>query len=152
MSAARIVLEFGLGGSRPGAVCGGVEEKTVNFLLGQLLAERLRQEDFSVLVTRHGDYDVPLGIRCRLISAEHQRIPIAMGISGHQDAFTHAGAPGFAALPSGRACRGRLSDRPRRPGQCRFPELSLLRYGRRRRGRRRLLAAGKRLTGPAREQ
>jgi N-acetylmuramoyl-L-alanine amidase len=97
MSAARVVLDFGHGGSKPGAVYGGVEEKTVNFLLGQLLAERLRQESLSILVTRDGDYDVPLGVRCRLINAEHKRTRIALVISVHHNAFTHTDAQGFEA-------------------------------------------------------
>lgn len=97
MSAARVVLDFGHGGSKPGAVYGGVEEKTVNLLLGQSLAERLRQADLDVLLTRDGDYDVPLGVRCRLINGEHEKTRITLVVSVHHNAFSSAEAQGFEA-------------------------------------------------------
>ncbi len=97
MSTHRIVLDYGHGGSKPGAVYGGVEEKTVNLLLGQVCAERLRKAGFKVLLTRDGDYDVPLGVRCRLVNAQHEASPIALVLSLHHNAAASPQAQGFEA-------------------------------------------------------
>ena len=58
----RIVVDPGHGGKDPGAVGPrGTEEKAINLLMAQELAEVLRARDYEVLLTRTDDTFIPLG-------------------------------------------------------------------------------------------
>ncbi|UCH61651.1 MAG: N-acetylmuramoyl-L-alanine amidase [Fidelibacterota bacterium] len=99
MSKYRIVLDYGHGGSKPGAVCEGTEEKTVNYLTGQELNRHFRtlggDRELQVLLTRDADYDIPLSTRCALINAHHAQEPIRLVLSVHYNA---AGTPAYAGF------------------------------------------------------
>ncbi len=101
MSKYRIVLDYGHGGSKPGAVYGGVEEKTVNLLTGQDLYRRLHagkgDRDLQVLLTRDTDYDIPLNTRCALINEHHKQEPIQLVLSVHYNAAGSPQPTGFEA-------------------------------------------------------
>ncbi|MEE9464054.1 MAG: N-acetylmuramoyl-L-alanine amidase [Candidatus Neomarinimicrobiota bacterium] len=102
MSKYRIVLDYGHGGSKPGAVYGGIEEKTVNLLTGQELNRRLHSENggsnLQVLLTRDADYDISLRTRCALINAHHKEDPIQLVLSVHYNAAGTPAAAGFEAF------------------------------------------------------
>ncbi len=101
MNKYRIVLDYGHGGSKPGAVYGGVEEKTVNLLTGQELYRNLHagkgDRDLQVMLTRDADYDIPLSTRCALINAHHKQEPIQLVLSVHYNAAGSPTAAGFEA-------------------------------------------------------
>jgi hypothetical protein len=67
MSKYRIVLDYGHGGSKPGAVAGGIEERHVNLMTGKALYDALHEQKggkaLQVLLTRDADYDIPLSTR-----------------------------------------------------------------------------------------
>ena len=79
-----IVIDAGHGGKDPGAIgYGGIREKDVNLAIALLVAEYLKRDGrFKVILTRKGDYFVPL----------HKRAEIALRnradlfISIHSDA------------------------------------------------------------------
>ncbi len=63
----RIVIDPGHGGKDPGAVGPhGIEEKAINLLLAQNLADVLRDQDYEVLLTRTDDTFIPLAERARI--------------------------------------------------------------------------------------
>lgn len=99
MSSFRVVIDYGHGGSKPGATYGGVEEKTVNMLTGVEIYNHLRNEknghDIQVMLTRDADYDIPLRTRCALINAHHQQNAIHLVLSVHYNAATKPTAAGF---------------------------------------------------------
>lgn len=101
MSKYRIVLDYGHGGSKPGAVYRGTEEKTVNYLTGQELYRHFGDlggnRDLQVLLTRDADYDIPLRTRCALINAHHAQEPIHLVLSLHYNAAGTPTAAGFEA-------------------------------------------------------
>ena len=99
MNKYRIVLDYGHGGSKPGAVCEGTEEKTVNYFTGEELHRHFRalggKRGLQVLLTRDADYDIPLSTRCALINAHHAQVPIQLVLSVHYNA---AGSPAPAGF------------------------------------------------------
>jgi N-acetylmuramoyl-L-alanine amidase len=87
----RVVLDFGHGGSKQGAVYGQIEEKELNLLTGMALYQALHKEndDIQVLLTRDNDYDIPLIVRGELINSHHVKIPIDLCVSIHYNAATN---------------------------------------------------------------
>ncbi|RJO65356.1 MAG: hypothetical protein C4540_01580 [Candidatus Omnitrophota bacterium] len=60
----RIVIDAGHGGKDPGAIsASGLREKTVNLDIAKRLAKLLKDEGFSVYLTRSTDTFVPLSVR-----------------------------------------------------------------------------------------
>jgi len=76
----RIVIDPGHGGKDPGAVGPhGIEEKAVNLLLAQELADVLRQDyDYEVLLTRTDDTFIPLEERARLANKHNADLFISL--------------------------------------------------------------------------
>ncbi|UCE19723.1 MAG: N-acetylmuramoyl-L-alanine amidase [Gemmatimonadota bacterium] len=99
MNTRRVVIDYGHGGSKPGAVYGGVEEKTVNLFTGQELYHELHKhdegQDIQVMLTRDSDYDIPISVRCQLINQHHERQPIGLVISVHYNAVGDPSVSGF---------------------------------------------------------
>ncbi len=78
-----VVIDPGHGGRDPGAIgVGGLEEKTVTLRLGTLLAKRLRDRGFRVVLTRSDD---------RTLSLE-ERTAIAAGADGDVFLSLHCNA------------------------------------------------------------
>jgi N-acetylmuramoyl-L-alanine amidase len=102
MSKYRIVLDYGHGGSKPGAVAGGIEEKYVNLMTGKALYDALHaqkeRKTLQVLLTRDTDYDIPLSTRCGLINAHNEQEPIQLVLSVHYNAAGTPIASGFEAF------------------------------------------------------
>lgn len=67
-----VVLDFGHGGSKAGAVYEGAVEKQLNLLTGREIYRSLHEQetgrDLRVLLTRDEDHDIPLTNRCGLIN------------------------------------------------------------------------------------
>ncbi len=99
MTSYRVVIDYGHGGSKSGAVYGGIEEKTVNMLTGEEIYEQLRTEthghNIQVMLTRDADYDIPLRTRCTIINAHHRQNPIHLVLSVHYNAATKPAPAGF---------------------------------------------------------
>src|SRR5258708_17635854 len=76
----RIVIDPGHGGKDPGAVGPhGIEEKAVNLVLAQELADVLRQDhNYEVLLTRMDDTFIPLEERAPLANRHNADIFISI--------------------------------------------------------------------------
>jgi N-acetylmuramoyl-L-alanine amidase len=76
----RIVIDPGHGGKDPGAVGPhGIEEKAVNLVLAQDLADVLRQDDgYEVLLTRMDDTFIPLEERAQLANRHNADLFISI--------------------------------------------------------------------------
>ena len=96
----RIVLDFGHGGSKPGATYAGCLEKDVNLLLGQTIYQALHEskettETLQVMLTRDADYDIPISTRVKLINEHHKNDPIQLVCSIHHNSTSDTTANGF---------------------------------------------------------
>lgn len=92
------VLDYGHGGSKPGAVYGGVEEKIVNMILGESVRRSLKDragDEVGVMLTRDDDYDIPLAARYGLINEHHRQRPINVVVSVHHNAAGSSQPAGF---------------------------------------------------------
>jgi len=96
----RVVLDYGHGGSKAGAVFDDVQEKALNLILGERIRTALKQQvpagkKVDVLLTRDEDYDIPLSARFGLINEHHRRTPIDLVVSVHHNAAGTTLAKGF---------------------------------------------------------
>lgn len=110
----RLVLDYGHGGSKAGAVYQGVQEKSVNFLTGRAIYEALHKQkgnkSLQVLLTRDADYDIPLRTRCELINRHHdEEAKIQLVLSVHYNAAGSPEASGFEAYCVASSHEGRLA-------------------------------------------
>lgn len=99
MDRKRVVLDYGHGGSKKGAVYGGIEEKLVNLHTGNEIFRELHEQEngteIQVMLTRDGDYDIPLSTRCGLINAHNSIEPIQVVMSIHYNSFNIESVSGF---------------------------------------------------------
>jgi len=109
----RVVLDYGHGGSKPGAVYEGVEEKTVNLLAGQKIFDALHKDEtgdnqIQVMLTRDTDYDIPISVRYKLIN-EHdsEDNPVHLVVSIHHNAFANSSVKGFEIYYAEKSTNGR---------------------------------------------
>jgi N-acetylmuramoyl-L-alanine amidase len=91
-----VALDPGHGGEDPGAVGrGGTFEKTVTLSIAKRLARLLEAEpNTRVLLTRDGDYFVPLGTRV----AKARRVKADLFVSVHADAWIRPDARGSSVF------------------------------------------------------
>lgn len=61
-----ICIDPGHGGAQPGACNGKYEEKTATLQISRLIAAKLQNEGFKVIMTRDSDTDVSLKRRCEI--------------------------------------------------------------------------------------
>jgi len=111
-----IVLDYGHGGSKPGAVHGGAVEKELNMLTGEELFGFLHSRygdkpDFRVFLTRDGDYDISLRGRTGLINECHKTRPISLALSVHYNAAGSSSAKGFEIFYAEGSTRGEKAAR-----------------------------------------
>jgi len=66
---ARVVIDPGHGGSESGAVGGGLLEKNVNLQVSELVIDKFEQLGISAILTRTGDYRVPIQTRANIATA-----------------------------------------------------------------------------------
>ena len=91
-----VVLDPGHGGEDPGAVGpAGTHEKTVVLQIAKRLKDMLSQDpNVRVVLTRDGDYFVPLGVRVKKARA----VNADLFVSIHADAFVRADANGSSVF------------------------------------------------------
>lgn len=62
----KICVDPGHGGSQPGAVNGRFQEKAATLAISLKLRDKLKENGFSVIMTRDTDIDVSLKSRCKI--------------------------------------------------------------------------------------
>ncbi|MGJ9383984.1 N-acetylmuramoyl-L-alanine amidase [Salipaludibacillus sp. CF4.18] len=82
-----VVIDAGHGGSDPGAVAFNAKEKDLVFKVALLVAEQMRDTNIEIVLTRDGDYFIPLSDRAN----------IANGINADLFISIHANAAGSTA-------------------------------------------------------
>lgn len=92
----RIMLDPGHGGSDPGAVANGIQEKDVNFAVALLARDLLRAQGVNVTMTRQADTYLSLQERTDLANKEG----VDAFISIHHNAATNTGARGLEVYHS----------------------------------------------------
>lgn len=106
MNRKRVVLDYGHGGSKKGAVYedavyGIIEEKKVNLQTGNEIYRELHEQEngteIQVMLTRDADYDISLTTRCGLINAHNNNEPIQVVMSVHYNAVDIDSVSGFEA-------------------------------------------------------
>ncbi len=107
-----IVLDYGHGGSKSGAVVDSVEEKDLNLITGEMIRKKLKAtnplgKNIRVLLTRDADYDIPISIRYRLINQNHQQKKINLVVSIHHNAATNGSVKGFEVYYSAASVGGK---------------------------------------------
>lgn len=94
-----VVLDYGHGGSKSGAVYNGAVEKQLNYLTGSQIYSSLHEHEqrrrIRILLTRDEDYDVPLRTRCDLINQCNVKHQVDLAVSVHFNAASVASAQGF---------------------------------------------------------
>lgn len=89
-----IILDPGHGGSDPGAVAWGIEEKTLNLQVAKILKEMLQKAGATVYMTR--SEDVFVGLYQRADIANNLKADLFVSI--HHNASTNSGAKGVMTL------------------------------------------------------
>ena len=91
-----IAIDPGHGGEDPGAVgAAGSYEKNITLAIGKLLRERINAEpNMRAMLTRDGDYFVPLGQRVQ----KARRVQADLFVSIHADAFIRPDARGSSVF------------------------------------------------------
>jgi N-acetylmuramoyl-L-alanine amidase len=90
-----IAIDAGHGGEDPGAMKNGVQEKEIVLSIAKRLAAVINEQPgYHAVLTRKGDYYIPLRDRTRLA----QKMQADMFISIHADAFTNADASGSSVF------------------------------------------------------
>ena len=91
-----IVIDAGHGGEDPGARgANGSQEKDVTLAIAQLLKDKIdREGNMRAVLTREGDYFIPLGQRV----AKARRVQADLFVSIHADAFIRPNAHGSSVF------------------------------------------------------
>jgi N-acetylmuramoyl-L-alanine amidase len=94
-----IVLDAGHGGEDPGALgANGSREKVITLQIAKKLKEKIDAEpNMRAMLTRDGDYFIPLGTRV----AKARKFKADLFISIHADAFTNPAARGSSVSEKG---------------------------------------------------
>ncbi|WP_297551081.1 N-acetylmuramoyl-L-alanine amidase [Thermococcus sp.] len=91
LSGHTICVDAGHGGSDPGAVANGVEEKNINLAIALKVAKLLEEDGAKVVLTRDGDYYVSLSDRVKIANSNNCDIFISI----HANAASDTSASGF---------------------------------------------------------
>ena len=89
---ARVVIDPGHGGSESGAVGGGLLEKDVNLQVSELVIEKFEQLGISAIMTRTGDYRLPIQTRANIAAAVAPDVFLSLHHNG--GATRRADSPG----------------------------------------------------------
>ena len=81
-----IVIDAGHGGEDPGCMAGGVEEKQLTLALAELLETELEARGYRVLLTRRGDFLLPVGERAAAGNQRHIFLLLSLHINFLQEA------------------------------------------------------------------
>ncbi|NJE53812.1 N-acetylmuramoyl-L-alanine amidase [Thermococcus sp. 21S9] len=91
LSGYTICVDAGHGGTDPGAVANGVEEKDINLAIALKVAKLLEEDGAKVVLTRDGDYYVSLSDRVSIANSAGCDIFISI----HANAASDTSASGF---------------------------------------------------------
>lgn len=91
-----VVLDPGHGGSETGAAANGLVEKTLNLDIARRVETRLEGAGYTVLLTRHFDYRLPIRTRAAIAQAVHAEALISIHHNG--GATLKAGHPGTMVM------------------------------------------------------
>lgn len=86
-----ICVDPGHGGTDPGTVANGVEEKNINLAVAMKVAKLLEEDGAKVVLTRNGDYYVSLSDRVKIANSAGRDI----FMSTHANAASDTSASGF---------------------------------------------------------
>ncbi len=102
-----IVLDAGHGGHDPGAIgYEGIKEKDINLAIAKKLADYLRKDGrFKVLMTRNGDYFVPLEERARIALRSRADIFISIHANASPSGISHHASGTYVFAISQEAAR-----------------------------------------------
>lgn len=96
---AKVFIDFGHGGSDPGAVANGLVEKDVNLVTGMALNAELVRHGVETMLSRGGDTDTALATTCRMVNqfAPDRAVSLhhnAGGGDGSEVFYHHGGGKG----------------------------------------------------------
>jgi N-acetylmuramoyl-L-alanine amidase len=86
LKVSRIVIDPGHGGKDPGAIGpNGIQEKDLTLILSKQLAKRLRQEGFTVYLTRESDVFIPLEERTAFANKKKADLFVSIHLNSLSD-------------------------------------------------------------------
>lgn len=86
LGVSKVVIDPGHGGRDSGALAGKRREKEITLKAARLLAEKLRQKGFTVVLTRSGDVYLPLERRAKIANEAKGDLLISLHVNAHQNA------------------------------------------------------------------
>ncbi|MCF0163179.1 MAG: N-acetylmuramoyl-L-alanine amidase [Fusobacterium necrophorum] len=95
---AKVLLDYGHGGTDPGAVYNGLKEKDINFKIGQRVKSHLERHGVEVIESRYGDTNPPLTERSNKANVNN----VIASISFHCNASESHQAKGMETYTYGR--------------------------------------------------
>ncbi|WP_457742910.1 N-acetylmuramoyl-L-alanine amidase [Thermococcus sp.] len=104
LSGYTICVDAGHGGTDPGAVANGVEEKNINLAIALKVAKLLEEDGAKVVLTRDGDYFVTLSDRVKIANSAGCDIFISI----HANAASDTSASGFEVYHYYGSAKGNL--------------------------------------------
>lgn len=98
MNDLKVVIDAGHGGSDPGAVAGGVNEKDLNLMIAQYMLERFLQAGVDATLIRNTDETISPTERVQRILAAYGDNPNVVVISNHNNSSTNTSAEGTEVI------------------------------------------------------
>ena len=94
MNDLKVVIDAGHGGTDPGAVAGGVNEKDLNLMIAQYMLDRFLQAGVDATLIRNSDETISPTERVRRILAAYGDNPNVVVISNHNNSSSNTSAEG----------------------------------------------------------
>ena len=94
MNDLKVVIDAGHGGTDPGAVAGGVNEKDLNLMIAQYMQDRFLQAGVDATLIRNSDETISPTERVRRILAAYGDNPNVVVISNHNNSSSNTSAEG----------------------------------------------------------
>lgn len=94
MNDLKVVIDAGHGGTDPGAVAGGVNEKDLNLMIAKYMLDRFLQAGVDATLIRNSDETISPTERVRRILAAYGDNPNVVVISNHNNSSSNTSAEG----------------------------------------------------------
>ena len=98
MNDLKVVIDAGHGGTDPGAVAGGVNEKDLNLMIAQYMQDRFLQAGVDATLIRNSDETISPTERVRRILAAYGDNPNVVVISNHNNSSSNTSAEGTEVI------------------------------------------------------